>query len=87
MIAFQAVFVMRLLSCSTVQNGPVEANNTLTNAMAGFALLIGHAVLMIKEVALEENSFYIESHSVFQTVGIWLVASASVLGQTYGGSF
>ena len=52
MIAFQTVFVMRLLSCSTVQNWPVEANNTLSNAMVDFVLLIGHTILMIKEVAL-----------------------------------
>lgn len=55
MIAFQIVLVMRPLSCSTVQNWPGEANNMLTNARPGFALLIGHTLLMIKDVALVES--------------------------------
>lgn len=65
MNTLQIAFAEMPLPCSTVPNWPAGANNkwdlhTVTSAIAGFALHIGHTFLMIKAVKFTEHLLLVE---------------------------
>lgn len=83
----QVAFVALPLSCSTVPNWPVRANDkwdlhTVTSAIAGFALHIGHTFLMIKAVKFTEHLLLVERGKK-KTFFVLLVFSSFTIGTDF----